>query len=281
MLASLSPKQRLFVERLETSHVITPLELVRFAPLVRTLDDAGLLTPARAEQPPRTAALNDGGPAGMGIATALARSGWAIRLIDEGPAAASPRGTYAPAGLSSTRQAAAADTVARLVPGADVRVGAPHADVWVLISYGAAALDLAVGLMASDTPHLFVIADERGAEVGPLVIPGEGACGMCAGYARTAADPAWPVLSLQLRAPAVNPPHTSPDVAASISGLACGALGAWRSGDAGAWLNRTWVVTADSPPVSRALPPAPDCGCGAAGPVGDEVAARRARFPGV
>jgi len=280
MLASLSPKQRLFVELLETAHVITPHERSRFAPVVRVLEDAGLLTPARPSIPPRTAALNDAGPVGVSVATALARSGWAIRLVDEGPAAASPRDTYASGGLASTRQAAAADTVSRLVPGTNIRVGAPRADVWVLVSHGAAALDLAVALMASDTPHLFVITDERGAQVGPLVIPGEGACGMCAGHERAATDPAWPVLSLQLRAPAVAPPQTSADVAASVSGLVCGALGAWRSGDARAWLNRTWVVTTEAPPVSRSMAADIDCGCGAAGPVGDELAARRARFQG-
>lgn len=281
LLASLTPEQRLFIERLETANVITPHEGSRFAPLVRALDDAGLLTPARATEPHRTAALNDAGPVGVSVATALARAGWAIRLVDEGPAAASPPHTYASGGLSSTRQAATADTIARLVPGADVRVGAPRADAWVLVSHGAAALDLAMGLMASDTPHLFVVTDELGAEVGPLVIPGAGACGMCAAYERSTADPAWPLLSLQLRAPAVAPPHSPPDVVASVSGLACGALGAWRAGDARAWLNRSWIVTADAPPVSRWLPPTSDCGCGAAGRVGDEVAARRARYPGV
>jgi len=279
VLASLTPEQRRFVELLETAHTITPHERSRFAPLVHVLDDAGLLTPARSTPQPHTAAINDAGPVGVNVAIALARAGWAIRLVDDGPAAASPRNTYAPGGLASTRQAAAADTIARLVPGTDVRVGAPRADVWVLVSHGAAALDLAVALMASDTPHLFVIADERGAHVGPLVFPGEGACGMCAGHERAAADPAWPILSLQLRAPAVAPPHMSADVAASVSGLACGALGAWRSGDARAWLNRTWVVTTNAPPVSRSLTAAVDCGCGAAGPVGDELAARRARFP--
>lgn len=304
IVGPLTAPERRFLERLETAHHITRGERSRFAPLIALLADADLFEPPAA--PARTVAINDAGPVGLGVAMALARAGWAVRFVDEGPASASPPHTYPAGTLAATRQAAAADTVARLNHGTDVRVGAPHADAWVLISHGAAALDEAVGLMARDIPHVFAVIDERGAEVGPLVMPGAGACGMCAGIERAALDPAWPVLSLQLRAQGVSPPRAAPDVIATLSGLACGALGAWRgsadrepraagdrragagagagaggegiSGAALAWLNRVWVVTADSPPVSRALTPAVDCGCGAAGPIGDEVAARRARF---
>lgn len=285
VLAHLTYDERRFVERLETARTISSRDRTRFASLVAILESGGALELDAPSAPSPTVAINDAGPLGLGVALALARSGWAIRFVDEGPAAASPPDTYAPGGLASTRQAAAADTVTRAIPGADVRVGAPAADAWVLVSHGAAALDVAAGLMAGDVPHLFVVTDELGAEVGPFVVPGDGACGMCAGYARATADPAWPLLALQLRVPSVAPPKASADVVASAVGIAGGALAAWRASSAdrgatGAWLNRSWVIAAGVPPVTRDLVPAVDCGCGAAGPVGDEVAARRARFPG-
>ncbi|NTV38733.1 MAG: hypothetical protein HGA51_02070 [Demequinaceae bacterium] len=277
VLSGLSVEQRRFVERLETARWITPRSSARFADIVSRLDDAGLLAHTPIES--RSVALNDAGPLGVNVGVALARAGWAVRFEDDAPASASPPHTYAPGTLATTRQSAAADAVGRLVPGADVRVGAALSDAWVLISHGAPALDAALALMSMDTAHVFVVTDEFGATVGPFTVPGDGACGLCDGLARAAADPAWPRLSLQLRAPSVSPPTTGPGVTASVAGLVCGALGAWRAGDARAWVNGVWTLTEDAPPASRALAPDAECGCGAAAPVGDELAARRAKFP--
>ncbi len=88
--------------------------------------------------------------------------------------------------------------------------------------------------MARDTPHLFVVTDERGALVGPLRVPGVGACGLCDGLARAAVDPAWPLLSLQLSRATCRrrPPDVQADVAGLVAGASRGgALGAWRAGD--------------------------------------------------
>ncbi len=277
VFSGLSVEQRRFVERLETAKWVTNRSSAPFEDIVSLLDDAGLLADRPAER--RTVALNDAGPLGVNVGIALARAEWAVRFEDDAPASASPPHTYAPGTLATTRQAAAADAVARLVPGADVRVGAARADAWVLVSHGAPAIEAALALMSADTPHLFVVTDELGATVGPFAVPGVGACGLCDGLARTAADPAWPRLSLQLRAPSVAPPTAEADVTASIAGLVCGALGAWRAGDSRAWLDSVWCLTADAPPVSRAIAADAECGCGAAAPVGDELAARRAKFP--
>lgn len=277
VFSGLSSEQRLFVERLEGANQVSDTSRSRFADLVARLEDAGLFAPPPAAR--RVVALNDGGPVGLSIGIALARAGWSVRFEDAGPASASPPHSYAPGTLAATRQAAASDAVARLIPEADARVGADRADVWVLVSHGAPTIDTALALMASDTPHLFVVTDEAGATVGPFAVPGLGACGICDGLARTAADPAWPRLSLQLRSPSVVPPMAPADVVASISGLACGALESWRGGELRPWLDREWILTAHNPP--RSVPVAPDagCGCGAAFPVGDELAARRSRFP--
>ncbi len=264
------------MERLETVRSVNRRESAAFGELVSRLEGAGLLADPPAEA--RTVAVNDGGPLGVSIGVALARAGWAVHFEDPGPALASPALTYAAGTLATTRQSAAADTVARFVPGADARVGASRADAWVLVSHGAPAIDEAVALMASDTPHLFVVTDERGAVVGPFAIPGASACGLCDGLARASVDPEWPYLTVQLRAPTVAPPLADADVAASIAGVVCGALSSWRAGDARAWLDSAWHVTTQAPPAARSVPPHPDCGCGAAAPVGDEVAARRVRF---
>lgn len=277
VFSGLSADQRRFVERLETAKWVTTRSSAAFQDIVLRLDEAGLLADPPAER--RAVALNDAGPLGVNIGIALARAEWAVRFEDDAPASASPPYTYAPGTLATTRQAAAADAVARLVPGADVRVGASRVDAWVLVSHGAPAIDAALALMASDTPHVFVVTDECGATVGPFSVPGDGACGLCDGLARAAVDPAWPLLSLQLLAPSAAPATADPGVTASIAGLVCGALGAWRAGDSRAWINSLWSLTADAPPVSRAISADADCGCGAAAPVGDEVAARRAKFP--
>ena len=277
VFSGLSAEQRRFVEKLESAKWVTPRSRAPFEDIVSRLEDAGAL--ARPPVEHRTVALNDAGPLGVNVGVALARSGWAVRFEDAAPASASPPHTYPPGALASTRQAAAADAVSRLVPGADVRVGAARADAWVLISHGAPALDAALALMSSDTPHLFVVTDELGATVGPFALPGEGACGLCDGLARAAADPAWPLLSLQLRAPSIAPATAEPDVTALVAGLVCGALGAWRTGDLRAWINGIWGLTTDAPPVFRTRDPDAECGCGAAAPVGDELAARRAKFP--
>jgi len=277
VFSGLSAAQRRFVERLETSQWVTARSSAPFEDIVARLEDAGLIEDPPAER--RIVAINDAGPLGVNVGVALARAGWGIRFEDDARASASPPHTYAPGTLAATRQAAAADSVGRLVPGADIRVGVARADAWVLVSHGAPAIDAALALMASDTPHIFVVTDERGATVGPFAMPGQGACGLCDGLARAAEDPAWPRLSLQLRAPSVAPPTAKADVAASVAGLVCGALGAWRAGDSRAWLDCTWSLTDDAPPVCRNVAPDAECGCGAAAPVGDELAARRAKFP--
>lgn len=273
----LSTEQKRFVERLETATSVTARSRNRFGDIISRLEEADLFAPPPAAH--RIAALNDAGPLGVSVGIALARAGWAICFIDDAPASASPAHTYAHGNLSSTRQSAGADAVVRAVPSAEARVGISRADVWVLISHGAPAMEEALALMSSDTPHVFVVTDERGATVGPFTVPGEGPCGLCDGLARTQADPAWPNLALQLRTPSIAPPSADPGVTASITGLVCGALDAWRAGDARAWFGNVWSLTEKSPPVSTMLAADVDCGCGAAAPVGDELAARRARFP--
>ncbi len=281
-----SADERRFLERLDTLAHVGPLDQARHSAVVERLVAAGLIVPDGAPpgQPAPRATVNDGGALGCGLGLVLARAGWAVAIDDDGRAVETPRGTYDPGSLAQTRQAAAADTIRRVLPQADVRVGEARSDVAVIVSHGAASIESAVPLMARDVPHLYVTADERGVQVGPLVIPGRSACGTCVGLAHTLHDPSWPVLSLQLTAGRTLP-WCSPDVAAQAVALAVGALEWWRSprqgipGSAPGWLDTVWTVDRHRPPYPTAAPPHPDCGCGAAGPIGDELAARRARMP--
>ena len=278
LLTDLTPAQRTFVESLEGASAISPADIARHATVMDRLSQARLLDASAASpaRPPR-AVIDDAGPIGLGIAIALARSGWSVRFEDPGKVVEVPRGTYDLGSIASTRQAAAADTLKRLMPDADVGIGATDADVWTIVAHGAPRLESSIALMASDVPHLYITTDERGAHVGPLVMPGVGACGMCFGLARAAADPEWPHVALQLAARAA-PARCSSDVAASIAGLVAGCFQAWRDDHAETWLDAVWWLDAAGPPHRQHIQPHADCGCGATGPIGDELAAKRARM---
>lgn len=286
ILNHLTVEERQFVERLESVRNVSPADLSRFGAVIELLRASRLIAddPPQARRPTPHAALNDGGPVGCGIALALARAGWAVTIHDEGSAVQAPRGTYDPSSLAATRQAAATDTIRRLLPDAAVRSGWAPSDVEVIVSHGAPLLEAAVPLMARDMPHLFVTTDERGARVGPLVIPGHSACGTCAGLTHAQVEPDWPVLSLQLT-PSRGLPQGPPDVQSQVAGLVVSALTWWkgtreRSPDAGiAWLDAVWIIDHQRGPRREPVGAHPECGCGAAGPVGDELAARRARMP--
>lgn len=287
VLNDLGADERRFLERLDAVNSVSRADQARYGTVLERLAVAGLVErdSAVAVAGPLRAAINDGGPIGCGIALTLARAGWAVAIDDGGRAVQAPRGTYDPGSLAATRQAAAADTIRRALPEVDICAGQARSDVAVIVAHGAPLIEAAVPLMARDIPHVYVTTDERGAQVGPFVVPGRGACGTCVGLARTLADPAWPLLSLQLAAGRTLPSST-PDVAAHAAALVAGALGWWRAARndradaARGWLNTVWTLDRDTPPSASAAPPHPDCGCGAAGPVGDELAARRARMPG-
>ncbi len=287
ILGDLGADEQRFVERLDAVNSVSRADQARYGMVLERLAAAGLVerNSAQTGATPLRTAINDGGPIGCGIALALARAGWAITIDDGGRAVQAARGTYDPGSLAATRQAAAADTIRRVLPDVDICAGQARSDVAVIVAHGAPLIEAAVPLMARDIPHVYVTTDERGAQVGPFVVPGRGACGTCVGLARTLADPAWPLLSLQLTAGRTLPSST-PDVAAQAAALVTGALGWWRAARnapddaARGWLNTVWTVDRNTPPSASAAPPDPDCGCGAAGPVGDELAARRARMPG-
>jgi hypothetical protein len=112
-----------------------------------------------------------------------------------------------------------------------------------------------------------------------VVIPGNTPCQRCVGLARTEHEPSWPAVALQC-GPSRRP-HTTPwaiDVAAGIVtresfDVLTGSAPSWRS-----WRVDSQAAPGDLPLSACEVRAHPECGCGASGPIGDEVAARRARI---
>ncbi len=276
VLKGLSQTQRTFVERLETTVSLSARQQQRHGDLLTALATADLLEPPDA--PVHTLGITDAGPIGLAIGIGAARDGWSVRFVDDGGLQFAPPGTYSTGVIASARQGAACITVRSHVPMAKVSAGDGPADAWVIVSQGAPGLDAAVSMMARDTPHLFVAVDERGARVGPFVEPGESACGWCDGLAHADADAAWPRLALQLSAPSPAVRITSADVVAGATSLVLGACVAWRDGRPELWRNKAWLLTSGEPMAQEEVRPHPQCGCAAAGDVGDDLAARRSRL---
>lgn len=109
-------------------------------------------------------------------------------------------------------------------------------------------------LMREDHPHLPVVLRPDGADVGPLVIPGQGCCMTCLAAYRTDDDPAWPLVAAQLLTGPCPPLDrvVVAEAAVAVVRILCGDLGP------------DGVVTVSAqacPRVRPAPPPHPDCGC--------------------
>jgi len=161
-----------------------------------------------------------------------------------------------------------------------VRVRREPGDGSLTVIAGLATADpaLTTALMAASTPHIAILADDAGAWVSHVIQPGLTACARCRDVARTRANHDWPLVAMQCvrRTPRLNPLAESVTVArAAARALAwLDAEGAGREGAGGEGER----VDALGAVTSEPLLPEPACGCGAAGAVGDEVAARRARW---
>jgi len=157
----------------------------------------------------------------------------------------------------------------RPLPAAEADPGATDAAVLLATRVVQPATHLP--WLAADVPHLVVVLDERGAEVGPFVRPGTGPCVRCVHLSRRDADAAWPAISAQL---AVAPPpplrgrarHEALALAASVVD---DLLRTGRSA-----LDAATVVVSDAPapapPRPTPLAMHPECGCRAPG--GSETA---------
>ena len=274
ILSGLADDERAFLSELEGGREVTKAEARRFAHAVEAVTAAG------GWEPPPTGfarevasvAVHGCGRLGRGIAEALARCGVTVALHDDLPSTKERPFTFAP-GVDGTCAGAAAATLR--AKGLAVRVGGGGESFVIAVCEGAPDSWLVRQWMLADVPHLLAVCDDRGVWVSHVVIPGVTACSRCRDVVLTREDPAWPYLALQLERP--NEPQRRP-AAPGMAELGATVVAASR---AIAWLRDERVgegqrVGADGTVTAAPVAPSLDCGCGAAGPVGDELAARRA-----
>lgn len=141
-----------------------------------------------------------------------------------------------------------------------------EADIAVLVGAWVIAPGAHLPWLAADVPHLAVVLDERGVEVGPLVRPGSGPCLRCVHLGRRDADAAWPAIAAQLAATA-PPPRAARAEHEALALAASVVDDLMRTGRTE--LDAATVVLSDaggSPrPVPRPLEAHPECGCRALG----------------
>ncbi|VEG30079.1 thiamine biosynthesis protein ThiF [Actinomyces howellii] len=113
----------------------------------------------------------------------------------------------------------------------------------------------------ADLVHLPVLARDVSVRVGPLLVPGRGACSTCLGLWDRDADPCWPAVATQLRllgAPVLERLLIHQAAALAARGATDVVVGAEE-----AWLGRSIEVSAADPlGVERTWPPHPECLCG-------------------
>lgn len=133
-------------------------------------------------------------------------------------------------------------------------------EVTVCVSTGACDVVQERRLLQEDLSHLLVRVRETGVEVGPLVVPGRTACGLCVEMWHRDADPAWPVLTVQMRSlprPALEALLTQ-QAAVLAARMVLDAL----TGRGQAWWGASVELSAVDPlGVERRWEPHPDCGC--------------------
>ncbi|WP_203656771.1 hypothetical protein [Demequina activiva] len=252
VLSGLSPAQMHFLGSLEGGRLVSAREERTHATVLAALDEGGMLAPRGA--PAATVRFHNAGAIAVEAAVMLARLGWNVSFADAG--AAHDRGGREPVAPGSSLGAHAAQRVRRAVAAASVRGAQAHADLDVLVTVGVPATRHRT-LLAADAPHLLVCCDEHGATVGPVVIPGAGACAQCLGMHAADQDGLWPRIALQCEA---RRPRTDP-LTAGMAGMLVARLAA--DFVAGVATSR-WRV--DGHGVEQLPVPAahPGCRCGVA-----------------
>lgn len=256
----LTPEQAAFLAGLEDGRAATRAERARWSDLWDALVAHGVtqaVADPRSLDTPRTVRIHDTGPIGVAIAAAAARAGAAVSFPAAG--AVGRDGT--------TRAWRARRALLRAHPAAR-GVGAEEpCDVDVVVAPGATH-PWATALLARDQPHVSVVTDEDGVTVRPVVIPGLTPCGTCADLALAETHQAWPALAAQM---AGRTPHVAGAILPVAAALA--AHVAVHAGPTG------WRVDDDGTVAALTVAAHSGCRCGAAGSVGDDLAARRSRMP--
>jgi hypothetical protein len=109
-----------------------------------------------------------------------------------------------------------------------------------------------------DVPHLPVVFDDDGAELGPFV-DSDGPCLRCVSLHRTDSDPAWPAIAAQL---AAHDRHPEPELlSAQVAAIAARLVDARVRAGAAAHAATSIRVHADGSISRRAHSPHAACGC--------------------
>jgi len=200
------------------------------------------------------------GPTGLGIAAGLAAAGvGTVLLDDERPVRTADVGAtgYRWSDVGQPRERAATRLLRDVAPTVDVD-GPATPDVLVVVEGAAADPARPERLLSLDVTHLSVVVREGDTVVGPLVVPGAGACLRCLDLHRADLDPAWPLVLSQL----VGTDAVEPGPVASVAaGLAVASLLATVDGRPIA-PGLTWeVALPDAVPRERVWQPHPRCGC--------------------
>lgn len=205
-------------------------------------------------------AVVGGGGLGVALAVALAAAGARTSaLVDDatvGPADVLPGGA-APADVGRRAAHVAAEAVHRLAP--HVRTACPaDPDLVLLVSAQVPDAPAGVPLVQAGTTHLSVVVRPGHVVVGPLVVPGRGACLHCVDLHHSDLDAGWADAVRLLRRGAgrvvVPPPSTASLVTGLAAELAAGVPASLRAGVEvllGPGGTTTW----------RRWSPHPACGC--------------------
>jgi hypothetical protein len=156
-------------------------------------------------------------------------------------------------GITSSLAALGYDTVA--AEGAD-----PVAvDLAVLVAAWVVTPGAQLPWLRADVPHLAVVLDDDGAEVGPLVEPGTGPCLRCRELGRRDHDPAWPAIATQLagRPLPLGRPRAEFDAIARAVAVVDDRLRLGRS----PLTESSVAIRADGTTATRRHSPHPECGC--------------------
>lgn len=235
MLRSLSEDQRAFIASLEGGRPTSDVERRRHHDLWTALERAG-----------KVGAESGTDHAIIRVSSADAVTVAAVRVLTSSPVTVSMP--------PDIRRAARAHGVA--LAGRRMASPALRADLDIVTALGIPVASSAA-LVVQDAPHLLVRCDDSGADIGPVVVPGDTACAVCLGLWKTQAEPQWPSLALQCEArlPAFDAPLAT-------------AIGAWVAHTALQYVagrpTSVWRVDADGARRAPTPPGHPACRCGAA-----------------
>ncbi|QUY61998.1 hypothetical protein [Gulosibacter molinativorax] len=156
--------------------------------------------------------------------------------------------------------------------GADSRDGLDAADLVVEVAEFVIPTRRYLPLLAADVPHLALIRDIDGLQVGPLVVPGQTPCLRCDDLCRLAEHPEWPAVATQL---VDSPPVTLPAEIDWLGALHAGLIGGAYLGpgeDAPPLGTRRTLIHPKTGEVS-VLPRSFHAGCGCQVPPSTETVA--------